>query len=178
MIVAADGRWALNIQSGSTGNTVRNNILYTAHSFRGSIDISADSLAGFTSDYNVADEPHDHRRRQQRADAGPVAGRRAGPAFDRRHARPALRQSRPASTSTCSATSAAIDAGTSQFAPAFDFEGHARPSGNGIDIGADELSGGAPPPPPPPPTNHAPTNVALSGSTSKKTAPLARSSAA
>ena len=38
---------------GSTGNTVRNNILYSSHSFRGSIDISADSLSGFTSDYNV-----------------------------------------------------------------------------------------------------------------------------
>ena len=53
VLVAADGRWALNIQSGSTGNTVRNNILYSGHSFRGSLDISGDSLAGFSSDYNV-----------------------------------------------------------------------------------------------------------------------------
>ncbi len=50
---ASDGRWALNIQNGSTGNTVRNNIFYNLHASRGSIDICADSLAGFVSDYNV-----------------------------------------------------------------------------------------------------------------------------
>ena len=53
VLVAADGRWALNISNGSTGNTVLNNILYNDHSFRGSITVSADSLSGFTSDYNV-----------------------------------------------------------------------------------------------------------------------------
>src|SRR6185295_17068235 len=47
----SDGRWALNIQSGSTGNTALNNILISDHSFRGAIDISPDSIAGFTSDY-------------------------------------------------------------------------------------------------------------------------------
>jgi len=40
-----------------------------------------------------------------------------------------------------STSSPAIDAGTSQFAPAIDFEGTARPQGNAIDIGADELGG-------------------------------------
>jgi len=53
IIMAADGRWALNIQDGSTGNTVVDNILYNNHTFRGSIDISADSLANFTSNFNV-----------------------------------------------------------------------------------------------------------------------------
>jgi len=51
--MASDGRWALNIQSGSTGTSVVNNILHNNHSFRGSIDISADSLSGFSSNYNV-----------------------------------------------------------------------------------------------------------------------------
>ena len=45
VLVAADGRWALNIQSGSTGNTVRNNILYTATP-SAALDISGDSLPG------------------------------------------------------------------------------------------------------------------------------------
>lgn len=48
-----DGRWALNIRDGSTGNIVFNNIFYSAHSFRGSITIDAASLAGFASDYNI-----------------------------------------------------------------------------------------------------------------------------
>ena len=29
VLVASDGRWGLNIQDGSTGNTVRNNIFYS-----------------------------------------------------------------------------------------------------------------------------------------------------
>jgi hypothetical protein len=49
----SDGRWALNIQNGSTGTSVVNNILHNNHSFRGSIDISADSLSNFSSDYNI-----------------------------------------------------------------------------------------------------------------------------
>jgi hypothetical protein len=56
ILMAADGRWALNIQNGSTSNRVANNVLYNHHAFRGSIDISADSLTGFTSDYNVVME--------------------------------------------------------------------------------------------------------------------------
>jgi hypothetical protein len=54
--MASDGRWALNIQNGSTGTSVVNNILHNNHSFRGSIDISADSLAGFNSNHNVVME--------------------------------------------------------------------------------------------------------------------------
>lgn len=53
VLVADDGRWALNIQNASTGNQVFNNILYSHHGFRGSIDIDADALDGFSSDYNV-----------------------------------------------------------------------------------------------------------------------------
>ena len=53
VIVAADGRWALNIRDGSTGNTARNNILYSHHSFRGSITIDAAAQEGFVSDSNV-----------------------------------------------------------------------------------------------------------------------------
>src|SRR5262245_17788027 len=53
IIEAFDARWAINIQNASTGNVVRNNILYNLHSFRGSIDISSDSLPGFISDSNV-----------------------------------------------------------------------------------------------------------------------------
>jgi hypothetical protein len=53
ILQASNGRWAINITNASTGNSVFNNILYNAHSFRGSITLSADSLTGFVSDYNV-----------------------------------------------------------------------------------------------------------------------------
>lgn len=49
----SNGRWALNVQNGSVGNVVFNNILVSEHAFRGAIDVSADSLSGFMSDYNV-----------------------------------------------------------------------------------------------------------------------------
>jgi len=53
VLIASNGRWALNIQDGAANTTARNNILWNAHSFRGSLDISADSLPGFTDDNNA-----------------------------------------------------------------------------------------------------------------------------
>jgi parallel beta-helix repeat protein len=53
VLVASDGRWALNIQNGSTGNKAYNNILWNYHSFRGAISISTDSLPGFQSNTNI-----------------------------------------------------------------------------------------------------------------------------
>lgn len=53
VLVASDGRWALNIQDGATNNSAYNNILWNAHSFRGTLDISPDSLAGYTADNNA-----------------------------------------------------------------------------------------------------------------------------
>jgi VCBS repeat-containing protein len=65
-----------------------------------------------------------------------------------------------------SATSPAVDAGTSSFAPAVDLEGNARPSGAAVDIGAFERNGT----PPPPPVNDPPSDITLSGSTVKENA--------
>src|SRR5258705_345638 len=53
IVMATDARWAINIQNASTGNVLRNNILFNQQSFRGSVAISADSLSGFVSDTNV-----------------------------------------------------------------------------------------------------------------------------
>jgi len=159
VLVAADGRWALNIQSGSTGNTVRNNIFYTYHSFRGSIDISADSLAGFSSDYNVLM----NRMTTNGGDSILTLAQWQASGRDLHSlvATPSQLFVNPAGFDLhLSATSLALDVGTPQFAPTVDFEGTARPSGAGIDIGADER--GTPTPPPPPPVNQGPTNVLLS----------------
>jgi len=54
VIVASNGRWALNLQDGARDTTLANNILYNLHSFRGVLDISPDSLPGLSSDYNSA----------------------------------------------------------------------------------------------------------------------------
>jgi hypothetical protein len=160
VIVASDGRWDLNISGGSTGNTVRNNIFYDNHSFRGSLTISGDSLAAFTSDYNVV------MNRFSKDDGNTVQTltqwqTSTGQDIHSLFATPSqLFVNAAMNDYHLSSTSLAVDKGTSQFAPAIDFEGTARPSGAGFDIGADELDDATPPPPPP--TNHAPTDVKVS----------------
>jgi hypothetical protein len=162
VIVAANGRWAMNIQSGSTGNTLRNNIFYNNHSFRGSIDISADSLAGFTSDYNVL-------MNWMTTNGGDTIQTLAqwqasGRDLHSIVATPSQLFVNPAAFDFhLSATSPAGDAGTSAFAPNVDMEGNARPMGNGWDIGAFERDGT-------PPVNDPPTDLSLSGSSVKENA--------
>jgi hypothetical protein len=54
IVVAADGRWAINIpNSGCTGNQLVANILYSNHSYRGAINIVDGARSGFASNYNV-----------------------------------------------------------------------------------------------------------------------------
>jgi hypothetical protein len=52
IVQPAQARWAINITDNSTSNVVLNNILLHTGS-KGSFNISADSLAGLRSDYNV-----------------------------------------------------------------------------------------------------------------------------
>lgn len=59
IVMAADGRWCINIpaaaegQPDPVGNEIRNNILYTPHTFRGSVSTYGNAVAGFSCDYNV-----------------------------------------------------------------------------------------------------------------------------
>lgn len=53
IIMPNDGRWAVNIQNGSTGNQLLNNILLHRHGWRGSIDIAPECIPGFVSDHNI-----------------------------------------------------------------------------------------------------------------------------
>lgn len=53
VVMANDGLWALNIQNGSTGTAVRNNILLCAHPARGGIAVGADCRTGLVSDHNI-----------------------------------------------------------------------------------------------------------------------------
>jgi hypothetical protein len=145
ILMPSDGRWAINIRDGSTGNKLANNILFNAHSFRGSISVWADSLAGFTSDYNVVmsrfttnDGDSVQTLAQWRTSTGnDIHSIIATPAQ--------LFANASADDYHLSPTSPAINAGTPIFAPAFDREGTARPSNGAFDIGADEFEPVAPP---------------------------------
>ncbi len=59
IVMPSNGRWCINIpastegQTNPTGNKIKNNILYNAHSFRGAINTYSDAASGFESDYNI-----------------------------------------------------------------------------------------------------------------------------
>ncbi|MBN1872908.1 MAG: right-handed parallel beta-helix repeat-containing protein [Anaerolineae bacterium] len=53
VLIANDGRWAMLIAADDcTGNIILNNIFYSDHSYRGSINVPA-GLNGLVSDYNI-----------------------------------------------------------------------------------------------------------------------------
>ncbi len=52
LVMATDGRFALSLKGGSTGNVVENNILFHPGT-RGSMDIDSSSLSGLISNYNI-----------------------------------------------------------------------------------------------------------------------------
>jgi MYXO-CTERM domain-containing protein len=140
IVVAADGRWALNIKNGSTGNSAYNNILLNLNPAHGSIDIAADSLVGFSSDYNVVVDlftPDDGTTFLSQAMWQAQTGQDA-------HSFIATAAALFVGNGDyhLSATSPAIDKGTSSDAPSDDLDGNARPQGNGWDIGAYEYCTG------------------------------------
>lgn len=137
IVQASDGRWAVNIRDGSTGNTLRNNILYNLHSFRGVISVDAGSRSGFSSDYNSI------MSRFSIDGGGSVISFASWQAlgYDAHSfvATPADHFVAPGSDFRLLATSPAVDAGTATNAPATDIGGDPRPVGGGVDLGAYEL---------------------------------------
>ncbi len=141
-VMASDARWVLNIQGGSTGNTIFDNILYNASTSNGSIDTSTDSLPGLVSDYNVVVDrftPNDNSvlslsqwRSQTGQDVHSVIST-PGALF----INPAANNYKELSTSP------SVDAGVSSLAghnaPTVDIVGTTRPQGSAWDIGAYEL---------------------------------------
>jgi parallel beta-helix repeat protein len=137
VIVADDGRWALNIQDASTDNRVINNILLNDHSFRGAIDISSDSLSGFVSDYNVVIGRFTTDGASTVMDLSEWQAAGYG-ASSIEAAAAELFADVAGDDYHLVADSPAEDVGTATDAPMTDFEGQPRPLGDGIDIGADE----------------------------------------
>jgi parallel beta-helix repeat protein len=140
IVMPNDGRWALNIGDGSSGNTVLNNIMFSYHSFRGGLVIDQASLSGFTSDYNIVvdrfspdgDATIQSLEEWQEATGQDEHSYVSSPedvfaGMDDFHLKDGC---------------LAIDNGTSNHAPSTDIEGRTRPWGNGFDMGAYEF--GAP----------------------------------
>jgi parallel beta-helix repeat protein len=135
--IAGDGRWALNVQDGSTGNKSFNNILISDHATRGAIDVCGDCRSGFVSDYNVVipkftSDGTNYNLTQWRTATGndthslvaTAAALFVNPAAGDYHLLP---------------TSPAREAGTATLAPAFDLDGIPRPIGATFDVGAYEF---------------------------------------
>ncbi len=138
VLVAEDGRWALNIQNASSGNTVRNNILHSDHSFRGAISISEDSLPGFNCDFNALE---DRFTTDDGDSVLTLAEWRAATAQDANSvlATPdVLFHDLAGDDYHLSVTSPALDAGETLTDVPTDIEGTPRPVGPAYDIGAFE----------------------------------------
>jgi hypothetical protein len=145
IVLAGDGRWAVNVYAGCTGNKVFNNVLYTAHSWRGSIVLGAAQIAGFESDYNVVMDRFSTDGGNTRV--GLAAWQGLGYDLHSRIATPAqLFVSPGAKDFHLRAGSPAIDAGTTVPDVSRDLEENSRPRGAAFDVGAYESGAGAPPP--------------------------------
>ncbi len=139
IIMPADGRWAINIpDTNDTNNKIYNNILYSYHSFRGSISMASTTLAGFASDYNVvvsrfsADDGNTNMSLAAWQSLG----------YDKHSliATPAQLFVNPVTKDYhLNPDSPAIDKGIALSDVSNDLEGNPRPSGTQYDIGAYEF---------------------------------------
>jgi len=136
-----DGRWAINLKNGSTGSSVKNNILIHENPARGGLEIDTSSMTGFLSDYNVlarisVDETTIALSAWQ-SDYSQDAH-----SFSQTAAQTFVS---PGSDYHLLTTSLCVDGGT--FLPEItdDLDGNARPLGAGYDIGAYERTVACPP---------------------------------
>jgi parallel beta-helix repeat protein len=135
--MANDARWAMNIQDGSSGNTLRNNILVNPTPGRGVLDICAACMSGFVSDHNAMFGPF-----MRAGTTLDLAAWRTATGLDTTSISTSPSALFAGTTLELSTTSPAIDAGSAEGAPSTDVVGSARPQGASVDIGAYERCDG------------------------------------
>ncbi len=143
IVQADDGRWALNIQNGTTGSAIYNNILLHPNRAKGSLCIAPDCLPGLRSNHNVVTNRFTNDRGITAVD---LTHWRASTKGDRDSIVAAPRElfRDPAKhdfrlLDNCPAAGA----GTSYRTPAVDLAGTSRPA-HQPDIGAYQRAGNAP----------------------------------
>lgn len=137
--MASNGRWAINIPDQSnTDNHLYNNILYSDHSYRGSISLGPAAMAGFISDYNVVMD----RFTTDDGDSVLSLAEWQALGYDAQSfiAAPGeLFANYAGDNYHLKAGSPAIDAGIFLGTVLHDLEGYPRPAGSAHDIGAYEF---------------------------------------
>lgn len=145
IVMAVDGRWCINIpaaaegQPDPVGNKVKNNILYTPHTFRGSISTYSNAASGFESDYNTVV----NRFSTDEGDTNMslVAWQALGYDLHSAISTPAALFVNPATFDFhLKAGSPAVDAGTPLAEVTQDLDGIPRPQGSAYDTGSFERS--------------------------------------
>ncbi|MGE3459039.1 MAG: right-handed parallel beta-helix repeat-containing protein [Kofleriaceae bacterium] len=133
IVMAADARWAVNIQDASTGNKLRNNILLHKGS-RGAVDLCGPCMSGFESDFNVVtgtftlDDQQINLNTWKTMTGGDGSSMAAGEGE--------LFVAPATADYSLLATAPAVDHGSTTDALNVDLAGNGRPQGSGIDIGA------------------------------------------
>ena len=138
VVVASNGRWALNLKDGSSQNYIYNNILLNNNPSHGSI--STDSTNGLQSDYNIiTTNSHPVTPDDDTTYPSLKAWQTAG--FDKHSKRALASQifSNPSANDfSLKKDSIGIDSATSIKTSGYDIKNVKRPQGNGYDIGAYE----------------------------------------
>ena len=150
IVMASDGRWAINVQNASGRNRYRNNILLSANSRTGAFDMSADSVTGTVSDHNAGVGRFSLAETEIN-----LAAWRSMTGLDGDYAETteaAIFTTVPGQAPADFVPRAggpAVDHGTATDAPPMDLAGNARPQGDSVDLGALERCDGPCMEPPP-----------------------------
>jgi len=139
VLVASDGRWALNIQDDSAGTVVRDNILWSDHASRGAMNVCDPGCrsGGFSSDYNGVED----RFTLDDGDSALTLAQWRSATGQDQHAfaisdLAALFVDAAGGNYHLAAGSDAVDAGTLLATLSTDLEGTPRPQASGTDAGA------------------------------------------